>query len=111
LSQSLYKMAKTGKLICVWKQPIDDGQPPEEELDASAYYLTGPKLYLCALSIVFCLILSAMDQTIANTAIKGLESTFHDFSKIGWVTSLDLVSQVPFDRVDCLLLLTPVGFD
>jgi hypothetical protein len=27
--------------------------PLEEELQASAYYLTGPKLYLCALSIVF----------------------------------------------------------
>lgn len=64
-----------------------EGKPANDDYDPSSYYLTGPKLYMCALSIVLCLVLSSMDQTIANTAIKGLESTFNEFSKIGWVTS------------------------
>jgi MFS family permease len=55
--------------------------------DASEYYLSGIKLYSCVASVVFCLILSALDQTVANTAIKGLEASFHDFSEVGWTTS------------------------
>jgi MFS family permease len=42
------------------------------------------------------MILSAMDQTIANTAIKGLESSFHSFSEIGWVTSAFMLSSSVF---------------
>lgn len=58
-----------------------------EKIDPQSYYLSGIKLYLCVVSIIFCMLLTMIDQMIATTAIKGLEHSFHEFSKIGWTTS------------------------
>lgn len=50
-------------------------------------YLTGSRLFLCTLSIVFCLFLVGLDQTIVSTIINEVGSKFNALNKVGWLVS------------------------
>lgn len=54
---------------------------------ASDQYVHGYKLALTLISIVGCLFISALDQTIVSTILTDVTNQFGGFDKIGWLTS------------------------
>lgn len=50
-------------------------------------YLTGARLYICILSVVFCYFLVGLDQTIVTTIINDVGSHFNSLNKVGWLIS------------------------
>lgn len=55
-------------------------------------YLHGKELVLCFVSIFFCLILFALDQTIVMTILTKVGNKFDAFDKIGWLSLGFLIS-------------------
>lgn len=58
-----------------------DGTRAEDQL------LHGPKLILCTVSLLLCMFLVALDQTIIATLLSTVGNQFNDFGKVNWVSS------------------------
>lgn len=54
---------------------------------ATEQYVHGYKLAFTLLSIVACLFIAALDQTIVATILTEISEEFGDFDKVGWLTS------------------------
>lgn len=67
-----------------------DGTLREEQ------YLTGLPLVLCVVSILLCMFLFALDQTIISTAVTIIGNEFNAIDKIGWLTTSFLLPVVVF---------------
>ncbi|KAG7795751.1 hypothetical protein KL944_005242 [Ogataea haglerorum] len=53
----------------------------------SEQYLHGAKLWMCVSSIMLCLFLVALDQTISFTILVQVSEKFRSFEKLTWITS------------------------
>lgn len=58
-----------------------DGTRAEDQL------LHGTKLILCTISLLLCMFLVALDQTIIATLLSTVGNQFNDFGKVNWVSS------------------------
>jgi MFS family permease len=54
---------------------------------ATEQYITGLKLGITLFSCVICLFLVALDQTVVMTILSDVGNRFHEFEKVGWLTS------------------------
>ncbi|ESX00032.1 hypothetical protein KL918_005261 [Ogataea parapolymorpha] len=50
-------------------------------------YLHGAKLWMCIISIMLCMFLVALDQTISFTILVQVSEKFRSFEKLTWITS------------------------
>ncbi|KAA8917491.1 hypothetical protein TRICI_000357 [Trichomonascus ciferrii] len=78
---------------------LPEGLPPQEEEEkvvvesagdgttASDQVLHGMALLLCSLSLLLCIFLVALDQTIVATILTTVGNKFGDFGKISWISS------------------------
>lgn len=58
-----------------------DGTTAEDQV------LHGLPLILCSLSLLLCMFLVALDQTIVATLLETVGAEFNDFGKISWISS------------------------
>jgi EmrB/QacA subfamily drug resistance transporter len=63
------------------QEDAGDGTTAEDQL------LHGAPLYLCAMSLLLCMFLVALDQTIIVTLLSTVGEQFDDFGKISWISS------------------------
>ncbi|ORY32266.1 major facilitator superfamily domain-containing protein [Naematelia encephala] len=62
-----------------------DGDVEAQHSAEESSVMSGPKLYLVFVSLMFCIFMFALDQSIVATAIPVIVSDFHAFDKVGWV--------------------------
>ncbi|KAF7318473.1 Major facilitator transporter-like protein [Mycena chlorophos] len=58
--------------------------------------LTGSKLVIVFASLMSCVLLIALDQTIVATALPTIASDFHSFALQGWISSAFILAQSTF---------------
>lgn len=83
-----YIMESTAKEKKFLEADAGDGTLREEQ------YLTGVPLVLCVCSILLCLFVFALDQTIVATAVTTIGNEFNAIDQIGWLTTAFLLPVV-----------------
>ena len=73
--------------------PVEQ-QPGDDQIESSGdgtntaqHVLHGAPLMLCSISLLVCMFLVALDQTIVATLLTTVGDKFGDFSKINWIAT------------------------
>lgn len=90
-------------------EPVNQEQPlsiEQKELFTEAnagdgtrredHFMTGARLALCIASLLLCLFLVALDQTIVVTLLTDVGNKFNAFDKVAWLSSGFLLSMAVF---------------